>query len=160
MKLDQCKWCEAGSSELRRRHLSNGSIQIVYQCLTCGRSASNPLAKAAVPNYMLLPTWDESLAEQYDQARQAERDDKRSEWFEEHNAYLRTPEWRAKRAAVLNRAKGICEGCGQAKATQVHHLSYEHWQEEFLWELVAVCDGCHERVHAARQSIVIGKPLK
>ena len=151
MKPSQCKQCESSEgSVLCRRHLANGAIQIVYQCLTCGRSASNPLAKAKVPNFMSLPAWDDSLADEYDDAKQAERDSKRVEWFEEHDAYLRTPKWRAKRAAVLDRCGGLCEGCRQAKATQVHHLSYEHWQDELLWELVAVCPDCHERAHAER----------
>lgn len=159
MKPEQCKSCEGGSSELRRRHLGNGSIQIVYQCLTCGRSASNPLSKATVPGFMKLPTWDDSLAALYDQTRQQEREDKRSDWFEEHNAYLLTPKWRSKRAAVLRRSEGMCEGCAEAPATQVHHLTYEHWQDELLWELVAVCDNCHDRAHAKQTAIVIGKPL-
>lgn len=52
----------------------------------------------------------------------------------------------AKRARVLLRAGRKCEGCGE-EATQVHHLTYEHVFEEFLFELIAVCRGCHERLH-------------
>lgn len=142
-----CKSCEGTGSELRLRRLGNGSMQIVYQCLTCGRSASNPLSKTVVPGYLDLPKWDESLAREHDEARQQDRDEKRSQWFEEHDAYLRTPAWRNKRALVLKRCNGICEGCAGSQATQVHHLTYDHWQCELLWELVAVCDDCHEKAH-------------
>lgn len=158
MKPTHCKSCDGESSELRRRHLANNSIQIVYQCLTCGRSASNPLPKSAVPNFMSLPTWDDSLAGIYDANRATDRDEQREAWFAEHNEYLRSREWRDKRALVLDRCNGVCEGCRRAKATQVHHLTYEHWKDELLWELVAVCDDCHERAHTKRATIVIGVP--
>lgn len=159
MKPEKCKSCEGVESELRKRLLGNGSMQIVYQCLTCGRSASNPLPKAAVPNYIGLPSWDEGLAGRYDEQWDLERQQKRSAWFEEHDAYLKTEKWRQKRLAVIQRCNGLCEGCRAAPVTQVHHLTYEHWQDELLWELVGVCDDCHERAHAERKPIVIGKPV-
>lgn len=63
--------------------------------------------------------------------------------------YLTTPEWDRRRRAVLRRAGHTCEGCGAiGLALQVHHLSYKHVGAEFLWELVAVCDPCHDLVHA------------
>ncbi len=103
-----------------------------------------------------LPAWDETLAAHFDGGRVAERDMERAQWFEEHDRYLNTDVWLDKRAAVLRRANGLCEGCGAAKATQVHHLTYEHWREELLWELVAICTDCHERVHSKRKVMVIG----
>jgi len=75
---------------------------------------------------------------------EAEAAERRARYHE----YLKTPEWRAKRRLVIERARGLCEGCGINAATQVHHLTYEHVGAEFLWELRAVCDGCHERAHA------------
>lgn len=159
MKPASCKSCEGTTSELRRRVLGNGAVQIVYQCLTCGRSASNPLAKSSVPNHERLPAWDESLAGQYDEMRAGLRQEQKAEWFEEHNAYLLTPKWRAKRAAVLKRSGGMCEGCAEKYASQVHHLTYVHWKDELLWELVAVCDECHERAHAERVPYMIGTPI-
>jgi 5-methylcytosine-specific restriction endonuclease McrA len=53
---------------------------------------------------------------------------------------------------VLQRANGHCEGCGQRKAVQVHHLTYEHVGQEFLWELRAVCSECHDRLHPDRRN--------
>jgi 5-methylcytosine-specific restriction endonuclease McrA len=61
--------------------------------------------------------------------------------------YLRSDHWQDIRRRVLQRANGFCEGCWQRRATQVHHLTYEHIGAEFLWELVAICAACHARVH-------------
>lgn len=66
---------------------------------------------------------------------------------EEYKAYRLTQAWKEKRDAVLRRAGGMCEGCGKKRATEVHHLTYEHIFKEFLWELQAVCRECHERWH-------------
>ena len=65
----------------------------------------------------------------------------------DYQAYLRSDQWQELRRRVLQRANGFCEGCWQRRATQVHHLSYAHIGCEFLWELVAICDVCHSRVH-------------
>jgi 5-methylcytosine-specific restriction endonuclease McrA len=127
--------------------LKNGSIQYVFQCLHCGSALTQAIRKAEIRQPEQLCVFDESLLERYYELQQRERLDQREEWFRQHNAYLRTPAWKARRAAVLKRANGICEGCAGAVATQVHHLTYEHWKREFLWELVAICDECHEAVH-------------
>jgi 5-methylcytosine-specific restriction endonuclease McrA len=74
-----------------------------------------------------------------------------AEWWREYDEYLQTPQWRALRAEVLRRANGVCAGCPTGKPTQVHHLTYKHVRNEFLWELEAVCERCHQRVHADRQ---------
>jgi 5-methylcytosine-specific restriction endonuclease McrA len=64
-----------------------------------------------------------------------------------YEEYLAGPVWRKKREKILGRSGGICEGCREKTATQVHHLSYEHVGDEFLFELVAVCDDCHNKLH-------------
>jgi hypothetical protein len=158
MKPDKCKSCDGTSSELRRRVLGNGAVQIVYQCLTCGRSACNPLAKASVPKWQSLPVWDDALAANYDQFRAEVKAERKEEWFAEHDEYLRSSKWRSLRDRVIERCSGVCEGCARRAVTQVHHLTYEHWKDELLWELVGVCDDCHERAHAKQATIVIGKP--
>jgi 5-methylcytosine-specific restriction endonuclease McrA len=69
------------------------------------------------------------------------------EWYSE---YLNSAEWQLVRAKVMARCRGFCEGCGEARATQVHHLTYAHVGEEFLFELVGLCDACHDRIHPDR----------
>jgi hypothetical protein len=70
-----------------------------------------------------------------------------ADWWARYDAYLKSPEWHARRRLVLKRANGVCEGCGLRPAAQVHHLSYTHVFNEFLWELRAVCLACHQALH-------------
>lgn len=82
-----------------------------------------------------------------EQERKAAAARENEEWRTRYNVYLQSAQWRTIRSRVLDRAKGMCEGCGVEKAVQVHHLTYRHVCEEFLWELRAVCLKCHERLH-------------
>ena len=65
----------------------------------------------------------------------------------EYQAYLQSPKWLALRNRVIARAENQCEGCGRWPAVDVHHLTYAHVGQEFLWELRAVCRDCHDRLH-------------
>lgn len=56
----------------------------------------------------------------------------------------------------MQRAAHVCEGCRTARATEVHHLTYEHCGDEFLWELVAICRSCHERYHGGKEPSPFG----
>jgi len=102
--------------------------------------------------------FDEDLQEQWEQRRRAhwneenarasaEIDRKNNEWWTWYNAYLQTTEWRMRRQAVLTRDNYLCQGCRVRRATQVHHLTYDHVGNEFLFELVAICETCHTRLH-------------
>lgn len=64
----------------------------------------------------------------------------------EYDDYLRSPQWRALRGRIMRRAEGLCEGCLEAEATEVHHLSREHQFQEFAFQLVALCEACHHRI--------------
>jgi len=69
------------------------------------------------------------------------------EWWGVYKHYLTTPEWRERRRRVMQRAGHMCEGCGIQRATQVHHLTYKRVGREMLFDLVAICDECHEAIH-------------
>jgi hypothetical protein len=79
--------------------------------------------------------------------RQARWEDEQRLERERYNAYLWSPEWRDRRARVMQRAGTLCEGCLEQRATQVHHLTYERKYREMLFDLVAVCDNCHAEIH-------------
>jgi len=49
--------------------------------------------------------------------------------------------------AVLERDLRLCQGCRQRPATQVHHQTYRRVGREMLFDLVAVCDECHDAIH-------------
>lgn len=86
----------------------------------------------------------EAQRQQVDAAREFER----KQWWAQYNVYLKSEQWRKVRARVLKRAQYRCEGCDECAASQVHHLTYENMGNEFLWELRAVCNACHDRFHA------------
>ncbi len=61
--------------------------------------------------------------------------------------YLKSEQWQQLRLKVLQRDGFRCQGCLAARATQVHHRSYGHVRGEFCFELISLCDACHERLH-------------
>jgi hypothetical protein len=142
--------------EIRQRKHGGGATHVYRQCVTCGTSVGTALKKS--PDLLNSPPWKDDHEAKYIADREAERvailqkhvrkqksgDEVRNR---EYDDYLATPEWRAKRAKVLKRANGICEGCLERNATQVHHLTYEHIRREFMFELIAVCEECHTRLH-------------
>lgn len=147
-----CNYCSDTAVQLRRRTIANGSFQFAEQCVTCGRMRSNAIKASLVMHPETTPPWDNELANAYEAVRAAQYKQEHSEWLIEHDAYLKSREWREKRSLVMKRAGAMCEGCGTNRATQVHHRTYDHWKKEFLWELVAICDECHDRVHDENES--------
>lgn len=140
---------------VRMRLAAHGEI-FAKQCLSCGGLVGTWLKRdAALALSRGAPApWDESLARAWldrrAAAEEAARAAERKAWWTRYRAYMRGPEWARVRAKVFARAKNACEGCGEAKAHAVHHMTYEHLGAEFLWELVALCEACHARVHGWR----------
>lgn len=71
----------------------------------------------------------------------------------EYEAYLRSPEWDAKRRAVLKRDGYQCTVCLATDTTlQVHHLMYAATrEEETLDYLTTVCKACHDEYHTVQR---------
>jgi hypothetical protein len=141
---------------VRRRTIRGGSIQYIQQCLDCGQSVGNPRKHSA--ELLSAPIFDEELESKVGRARNVAyqeliqkhiriQRDRTVGFWEKYNKYLLSQEWGIKRSKVLARAQANCEGCGMRPPTQVHHLTYRHIFEEFLFELVAVCDHYHKRLH-------------
>lgn len=64
-----------------------------------------------------------------------------------YQKYLKSEQWQEKRKAVLQRDNYRCTGCGIVRATEVHHLTYAHKYDEFLFELTSLCSECHRKFH-------------
>ena len=153
--------CDHVSTDLRIRTISGGGIQRVKQCLRCGRAASQPMGleeAVEISGRSEFPAFDEVLKDSWEKAYDNEsrsiigsydnkKEFQRAEFFKEYEKYLSSKEWRIKREKVLKRANGLCEGCGESEAEEVHHLSYKNVGKEFLFELVAICTYCHEALH-------------
>jgi hypothetical protein len=136
--------CAHASTELRERIIRGGGKQYVHQCLRCGDATTNPIkAELAISQNGGKVRFDNEARASTENIRNA--DD--SAFWDGYEKYLNSPEWTHKRKLVLKRSNGICEGCLEEPATQVHHLTYEHVGMEFLFELVAICEKCHDRLH-------------
>lgn len=148
--------CACQSVALKRRVIAGGGVQYVQQCIQCGRAAGQPISKANALRSNGMnepPAFDPQILERWEEAKKRaalaiERNFDRSAFFIDYDKYLQSDEWAARRTLVLKRAAGVCEGCGCDSPAQVHHLSYAHVGFEFLFELVALCDPCHQRIHA------------
>jgi hypothetical protein len=152
--------CAHDESTLRYRTASNGVRTYVMQCLRCG-DVERTLKKAMLTAKALDAARAFNEAQRNDwnarcQARaRALQEEDNQEWWDRYNAYLRTPQWASRCRRVLARAKGQCEGCGLRPATQVHHLTYVRVTKEMLFDLVAICDDCHEHVHGHQDYRVV-----
>lgn len=151
----------SGQRELRKRTVKGGGIQFVEQCLRCGAAASNafPRPKAIELNGGTEPhPFDDGLEVKWSQASKEGADKitgkyetladfRLAEFHNWYDVYLSSDDWEHKKSKVMQRANYLCEGCGDAKAQVVHHRTYKNVGNEFLFELVALCNPCHDRYH-------------
>lgn len=155
--------CRHERSEFRRGFNKGGGPIVKKQCLDCGLLIGNPVKRTSETD--LLPEIDSAQNPAYEEKRKGNWDaircryvklqesrwqgsSKGKSYFQRsHAEYLASREWAEKRSLVLDRANGHCEGCRKARAAEVHHLTYRNWGSEFLFELVALCNDCHERIH-------------
>ena len=153
-------FCQHTRKDVRRRVDAGGRPFHQYQCLDCGSRVGAMIAAAVAlaGSHMPLPfdaaleATSEQEFERLYQARLSEHQlevaRRQTAWRQKYEAYLQTDVWRAKRARVLARDRGVCQCCFDLPATQVHHLTYAYLGDELLFELISVCNDCHERIHA------------
>lgn len=150
--------CQHTHTEMRLRTLKNGSTAVQCQCVDCGEATSKALKKTSITPEALaaLPAFDDRLRqstrEQRDREAKVFYEQRRIERGVDYDAYLQTPKWKARAKAVMARDDYLCQNClfegrhGVA-ADHVHHLTYQHKYDERLFELVALCTGCHKSYH-------------
>lgn len=151
--------CAHPSKELRRTLTKGGGAYFGYRCVFCDERLGDWLPKKGIGNPDELAIADPEGPAKFERTRRDAWRTVQHKYLEqrdghisaEYDAYLSSPDWKTRRDKVLARAKWVCEGCAEKAATQVHHLTYEHIFNELLWELVAVCDGCHEIAHSKGQ---------
>ena len=143
--------CEHANRQLTLRSASNGADMYREQCLDCGAPVGQFIKReVVVRSGRAIEKWDTQLQERWRAGRATAREEARARWWNLYDEYLSGPVWKAKRALVLRRANGRCEGCAEHGATQVHHLTYDRVGREMLFDLVAICDACHEAIHGGR----------
>jgi hypothetical protein len=82
-----------------------------------------------------------------------ELQDKKNKGFRaNYENYINSDEWKLKRKQALERDSYICQICGN-DANEVHHLTYAHFKEEWLFELVSLCKACHFDQYTQNENI-------
>jgi len=145
-------WSDVGSSgDLLQ------SRQLRHQCLDCGGLLSQQLPhREARPD---TPNVDKEALQRCNEAREqkykehfesylAAREQENAEWWNRYNDHLASEKRQRIRKVIFERDAGICRGCLRRKATQVHHLTYQNVCDEFAFQLVSICEECHQRFHA------------
>ncbi len=160
----ELKCCRTPYVQVKQHEISNG-MQLRNQCISCGCIGGNSLKKASITGYQRLEFTDKVKHETFQTERYKEANDRiqayrtyfienrESAKFKKYDAYLKSDEWRAKRARVLNRDNHLCQCCLIHTATQVHHTTYAHLYNEPLFELESVCDRCHESITAMDKNL-------
>lgn len=150
--------CKHSRTQTMKVRVAGGTIQVRDCCVTCGErvgKAQSQKDKAWVDG---LPEYSGDASTTYQDRRYRERHAfllklariqhaERGRFTQFYQRYLQSVEWKAKRELVIKRCGGVCEGCGLQPVTEVHHSTYRHFGDEFLFELRGLCQGCHDRLH-------------
>lgn len=68
--------------------------------------------------------------------------------YRDYQEYLQTPQFKAIRVVVFNRAKNICELCHSKPGVDPHHIRYPKWGTFDTPEnLIVLCRECHCFLH-------------
>jgi|HubBroStandDraft_4_1064222.scaffolds.fasta_scaffold00042_18 hypothetical protein len=139
--------CRHAQFEPRLRTLSNNTVHVWNQCLSCGAPVGSARPKAKYDLPKLEPFNEEAVGR-----LKAEERGSPPPWNDDfwrwYTLYLESPTWAEKRGAVLARDRERCQACLVERATQAHHLTYRHIGREPLFELTAVCEPCHTLITA------------
>jgi len=75
--------------------------------------------------------------------------DNANDWWKLEMAdYYSSNHWRNHiKPRILRRDCNLCQGCLNAPVSDIHHISYDNWRNEWMWELVGLCRPCHARWH-------------
>ena len=149
--------CAHENTETRNMSHCN---QIKLQCLDCGQSVGNAIKHASIDpetlatiqefDYEFRDLMNERRIEESRKAivaRRIEFEIQRPERKADYAEYLKSNEWRQKRAQVIDRENGICQGCRQKRIQEIHHTTYENVRDELLFQLVGLCSDCHSKCH-------------
>lgn len=143
-----------------RSETSNGKWQRRRGCKNCKSLVGTALPKGDDFNKLPYLKYEQQLV--YQQIRSDAHDECRkycneyTQDFREYlqlkerlkyEKYLQTPQWKAKALIVKERDKYLCQMCLTAKATEVHHITYDRKYNELTSDLISVCHKCHSSIH-------------
>lgn len=134
-------------------HQIRGGRQLRTQCTSCGDligpALSHRLARKDTPEIdeVLWRKWGDDWWDTHRRDYQNNIIARSREWWVWYNEYLRSEAWREKRRQILERDGGICQGCRCTRAVHVHHLTYDNVGDELLFQLISLCETCHDKTH-------------
>ena len=150
-----CKDGDHVFDQVTRKRNAAGNYVLRSSCSKCGQMTGSFLKYSEVTSS--VPYNQEEIDRKFSFHRMiqsAYNQQKSMLWFhnrqeitDEYKKYLESWEWSDKAYKVKKRANFICEGCLEAPATEVHHTTYTHIYNEFMFELLALCSSCHRRIH-------------
>lgn len=151
-KIDELTNCPHEKVELRYITNSHEKKMYVHQCLFCGRKAGDwikhsKVRGAGVPFNEELINCLSVLNHDREDLRKSVFKDNTQARREIYDQYMGSIDWLNIRDKALSRDEYLCQGCLEARATQVHHLIYDNLGQEFLFELISLCAACHTRIH-------------
>ena len=157
--LDQC---EHAVTEFRRLKIATGGFQLRKQCVGCWELVGGAFKRETVPAFDQWPLVDEVARERQRREREGKagerqqlleryREEEQRAFWVYYNEHLNSQEWREKCRLKRERAGNVCEGCGLKPVNHVHHLTYDNLGDELLFELVALCVECHQKLHPHRE---------
>jgi len=137
--------------QITRYRNSAGRFFFKHACSKCGIANGSMIKASLVKDFKPYDSEEmDKKWELYIKIKSAYRNQKTkifSERKEKYYKYLESWEWERKAHKVKKRANFICEGCLTSPATEVHHITYAHIYNEFMFELLALCSDCHRRIH-------------
>ncbi len=115
-------------------------MQYQWQCQVCGAALGASLDPRQVPKPGQVPSWNLRLPRSG--ALRARGESARRE---KYARYLRSRRWKFLRRLVLERDRYTCQHCGDPDAheVEVHHQTYERFEDERLTDLITLCASCH-----------------
>lgn len=155
-KVEEEFACDHSDRVVRRQNLSDGRRVFVEQCRRCGwtsphlkhdRVSLQTRQDCPEVDVDLKQDWLDRRLRRQKEIREELNLERRADWFEDHDEYLKTESWRMKRELVLKRDNYLCQGCRSSRAVHVHHLTYENVKDELLFQLVSLCEECHRKAH-------------
>lgn len=133
--------------------LSNGGTQLRKYCTKCHDRDGNSLKQSDYDLNKIQLRDNLSYNNFIQEYRNSDIDEfntfikklQTKQYFEYYNTYykyINSENWKELRKKIITRDSGVCQICG-AKGTNVHHLTYTHFMNEYLFELVLLCENCH-----------------
>lgn len=146
-RLAMCRHCRP--QFVKKTQTGAKITNYVYriQCTLCGQSLTENIPKSWVAGMLVEKPFDSMLAGFWGEMMSEVSKEFAAARRKAYDDYLASDAWKEKRLLVFNRSNNQCEKCRKKKAQQVHHLSYEHFGNELLEELLAVCLLCHDELH-------------